>query len=86
MSSQIARQSQHTLARAEHNEKQQLIANYLNDFATISARVVTPQLLKIYEDAFADMSVSRLEAGLRGWLKEGDRWPWPANIREVAEL
>lgn len=85
-STQIIKQSPTTLAPAAHREKQTLIANYLNDFATIANRVVTPQLLQIFEDALSDLPVSRLRAGLDGWLKNGDRFPWPSNIREEAEL
>jgi hypothetical protein len=71
---------------AERKEKQRLIANYLSDFATIANRVVTPQLLQIFEDALRDLPSSRLHAGLNGWLKNGDRFPWPSDIRQEAEL
>lgn len=56
-------------------------------YALITNRVATPAIMQIYEDALADMSVERLQRGLKAWLmRDGDRWPWPKDIREAAEL
>lgn len=55
-------------------------------YALITNRVATSEIMQIYEDALADLSVERLKRGLARWLREGDRWPWPSDIREAAEL
>jgi hypothetical protein len=87
MSSQIAKRPPLTLAaQAEYRQKQVLVAHYLSDYAAIANRAVTPQLLQIYEDALRDIPVNRLQAGLEKWLRDGDRFPWPSDIREAAEL
>ena len=66
--------------------KQTLLANYISDYATIANRVVTPQLIQIYERALSDLSEARLRIGLDEWLRNGDRFPWPVDIRQAAEL
>jgi len=58
----------------------------MKKFGLIANRAITPSLMQLFEDALRDLPASRLRAGLAGWLKNGDRFPWPSDIREAAEL
>jgi hypothetical protein len=55
-------------------------------FAAIANRQTTPLLYSIYEKALKDVPLNRLRIGLAKWLREGDRFPWPSDIREGSEL
>ena len=62
------------------------IADYLEKYATIADRAITPQLIATFAEALADMPLSRIEQGLKRYLREGERFPWPSQIREMGEL
>lgn len=85
-STAIGKQSPSSLVKHEPSATQILIASYFEKFATISNRALTPQVLAVYEEALADMPITRLEAGLKVWFQDGDHWPWPADIRAAGEL
>lgn len=86
-SREIAKLSNNTLTvTSENDERKKLISEYLNKYATISGRIITPQLMEIFEESLSDLSVSRLRAGFKLYLQEGDRFPWPSQIRDLAEL
>ena len=63
-----------------------IIAVYLEKYATIADRAITPQLISIFAEALADMPLNRIKQGLERYLKEGERFPWPSQIRELGEL
>ena len=63
-----------------------IIAIYLEKYATIADRAITPQLIAIFAEALSDMPMSRIEQGLKRYLREGERFPWPSQIREMGEL
>ena len=63
-----------------------IIADYLEKYATIADRAITPQLISIFAEALADMPLNRIKQGLERYLKEGERFPWPSQIRELGEL
>lgn len=64
-----------------------LIGEYLYKFAAIDRnRPVDEELIAIFVDALDDMDVKALERGLKAHLREGNRFPWPAEIRELGEL
>lgn len=63
-----------------------LIADYLEKYATIADRAISPQLIATFAEALSDMPLNRLKQGLERYLKEGDRFPWPSQIREMGEL
>jgi len=43
-------------------------------------------MILIYVEALKDLPLSRLRAGLKEWLEEGDHFPWPSEIKEAGEL
>lgn len=84
----IAPQQQPTLTALtpEQLERKTAVSTYMAQYALITNRVATPAIMQIYEEALSDLSVDRLKRGLKGWLRNGDRFPWPSDIREAAEL
>lgn len=72
--------------KPEDKQKQGLLSDYLKKYAVITNRNITPTLLRVYEEALSDMPVGRLKAGLEEWLRDGDHWPWPADIREAGKI
>lgn len=74
------------LVRADERERKELISEYLEKYALIANRAVTPQLMALYVEALQDVPLRRIEAGLKFWLREGDKWPWPSDLREASEL
>lgn len=73
-------------APTPEDQRRELIAGYLEKYALIANRALTPELLALYEESLADVPVNRLRAGLKEYLREGDRWPWPSDIIEASEL
>lgn len=71
---------------SDQDQRKILISDYLDKFALIAGRGMTPTLYAIYEEALADIPLSRLQAGLREWMENGVGWPWPGQIREASEL
>ena len=75
-----------SLVRTEKQEKAEVISEYLEKYALIANRALTPQLLSLYVEALADLPLNRIKAGLKEWLQEGDRFPWPSELRQASEL
>ena len=84
MSNKTALQNSNTSLAIKPEES--LISDYLEKYATIAGRAVTPQLIEVFVEALADMPYSRIKEGLEKYLKEGDRFPWPSDVRRMGEL
>lgn len=67
-------------------ERKQCIAFHLERFAIIANRAVTPALLEAFEAGLSGMRITALRRGFEGWLRDGDRFPWPSDIRGAGEL
>lgn len=65
--------------------KVELVSGYLEDFAAIDGRVVTEKQYTIYIRALDGLSVRQIEKGLKKYLQQGTRWPWPGTLREFCE-
>lgn len=72
--------------KREPTEQQLIVAEYLTKFGMIANRPPTANLMAIYEEALADLSVAQLRRGFKAWMRDGGHWPWPSDIREAAEL
>ena len=66
-------------------EKADLITSYVEKYAVISGRPVTPTMYAVYIEALEDLETRRLEKGLRRYLQEGEAWPWPGTLRTFVE-
>lgn len=71
--------------RTEHDDKVEAITSYLEKFACIDNRVMTQQLYSIYIEALEDLELRRIRQGLEEYLRTGNRWPWPGDLRAVIE-
>lgn len=68
-------------------EQTALIGMYLYKYAALDKnRVVDDELIAIFIEALDGLTTKELERGLKRYLKEGDRFPWPSNIIEASEL
>jgi hypothetical protein len=64
-----------------------LVGSYLYKYAAIDRnRVVDEELIGIFVEALEGLDLKELERGLKAYLTEGVRFPWPAEIREMSEL
>lgn len=54
-------------------------------YALVENRIVTTELLETYLIALEDFSARQIEKGLRKYLKQGTRWPWPGTLAEFIE-
>jgi hypothetical protein len=72
-------------APTEEMRKKIILADYMEKFAIIGNRVVTPQLQAIYFEALRGFELRRIEKGLRQYLQEGTGWPWPGTLAEYIE-
>ncbi len=64
-----------------------LIGEYLYKYAAIDKnRIVDPELIAIFAEALSDLDQKELERGLKKYLKEGTRFPWPSEIIELSDL
>ena len=79
----VKRQQTHSLTPSER-----LLEDYLHKFAMIASREMPQdgELHRIFAAALDDMDAKSLERGLKAYLREGTRFPWPAEIRELGEL
>ena len=86
-SSGIVKQSP-TQFLTPNQERTVLISEYLYKFAMISNREMPKdgELTKIFVEALDDLSLKEIERGLKAYMKEGDRFPWPSQVRELSEL
>ncbi len=67
------------------DEKADLITGYVEKFAAIAGRAVTPQMFGIYIEALRDYDTRRIEKGLKAYLERGTAWPWPGTLSEWIE-
>lgn len=74
-----------SLVKQEVDPKVAIITGYLEKFATIAGRPVTPQLYDVYVEALSRFDQRRIEKGLRKYLEEGQSWPWPGTLAEYIE-
>jgi hypothetical protein len=72
-------------ALTEHDLKIEAIANYVEKFATIANRAITPQLLSIYIEALEEFELRRIKKGLARALQGVKSWPWPAELIDWIE-
>lgn len=70
----------------EEQQKRELLAGYIVKFAAIANRAVTDELQEVFFEALHDLSEKELKRGLEEYLREGDRMPWPVDIRNLSEL
>ena len=71
--------------QTEYDQKLEVITDYLEKFACISGRTLTPKLLSIYAEALEDLELRRIRKGLDMYLRDGKRWPWPGDLRDAIE-
>lgn len=83
----IVKQSQEQSLTPE-KQRTALVAGYLYRFAEIAGRDLgsDSDLIKIFVEALKDLDMVELKRGLDRWLRDGDRFPWPSQIRELSEL
>ena len=77
------REQQSSLVKVD--PKAELITAYIEKFAIIAQRPVTPALYAIYIESLSDLELRKVEKGLKRYLQEGDRFPWPGTLREYIE-
>lgn len=82
----VVREKSSLPAVTESQQRDNILTEYLEKYACIANRALTPQLMAIYEEALRDVPLTRLKAGLEEWLKEGKQFPWPSELREASEL
>lgn len=63
-----------------------LIGGWLEKFASISGKAMTPQLVAVYVEALKDVEDRRLVAGFEECLRTATSWPWPSTVRDASEL
>ena len=63
-----------------------LIGEWLEKFASIPGKVITPTLIATYVEALSDIDNRRLVAGFEECLRTATHFPWPAEIRDASEL
>lgn len=69
----------------EYDKKLIVVTGYLEMYAAISGRTMTPRLYEIFMSALEDLELRKIEKGLKTYLLEGKKFPWPADLREVIE-
>lgn len=76
---------QSLVVRTEYDEKLDVITGYLELYASLDGRVLTPQMYTIYVKALEDMELRKIKQGLEEYLRCGKKWPWPGELREWIE-
>lgn len=66
--------------------KTAIVGEYLYKYAAIANRIVDAELISIFVEGLEGLSVREIERGMDAYLKEGNRFPWPSDIRELGEL
>ena len=68
-------------------ERTALIGEYLYKYAILDRnRVVDEELIAIFVEGLSDLDDKELERGLKNYLKDGARFPWPKEIIELSDL
>jgi hypothetical protein len=73
------------LVKTEWDERADLVADYMEKFACIANRAITPQLLSIYVAALEDYDIGRIRKGMDEALKGVNAWPWPSDLINYIE-
>jgi hypothetical protein len=65
-----------------------LVGEYLYKFAVIEGRnrVIDEEAISIFVEGLAGLEPKEIERGMKNYLMEGDRFPWPKEIRELSGL
>ena len=65
-----------------------LVGEYLYKYATIANRDLGkgPEMVQFFMEGLSDLDDKELERGLKNYLQQGTRFPWPADIRELSDL
>lgn len=83
---EIVKQSQ-PQSLTPSQERTALIGVYLYKYAALDKnRVVDEELIAIFVEGLSGLDDKELERGLKNYLKEGDRFPWPKNIIDLSDL
>jgi hypothetical protein len=70
-----------------NQQRTALIGEYLYKYAAIDRnRVVDEELITIFVEGLSGLDEKELERGLKNYLKEGKRFPWPSEIIELSDL
>ena len=70
-----------------NQQRTALIGEYLYKYAAIDRnRVVDEELIAIFVEGLDGLDEKELERGLKNYLKEGKRFPWPSEIIELSDL
>jgi hypothetical protein len=70
---------------SEQERKAELVKDYVEKYAAIAGRAITPMVFDLYVEALADIDERRLAKGLKRYLREGTAWAWPGQLREFCE-
>lgn len=54
-------------------------------YALFENKTVTDELLDAYLAALEHFGLRQIEKGLKRYLQEGTRWPWPGMLAEYIE-
>ena len=83
---EIVKQSQ-PQSLTPSQQRTALIGTYLYKYAVLDRnRVVDEETIGIFVEGLSDLDEKELERGLKNYLKDGDRFPWPKNIIELSDL
>jgi hypothetical protein len=64
-----------------------LVGDYLCKYALICGRDLGDgEVIKVFAEALEDIEPRRLKAALEEYLKTGEKFPWPSDIRALSEL
>ena len=69
----------------EAEEKASVITCYVQKYAAIAGRAVTPEVFKIYVESLSRYEIRRLEKGLKSYLEQGTRFPWPGDLADYCD-
>ena len=86
--SQIVLREKHTSLdrpKSEEEIRREVICDYLDKYALIANRAMTPTLYDIYMEALKRQDLRKIRKGLASYLREGSKWPWPADLIEAIE-
>lgn len=70
---------------SEFDEKTLVITTYVEKFAAIANRPVTPAVFAAYLEALEDLDIQRIRKGLSEAMKDAESFPWPGTLRRYCE-
>ena len=62
-----------------------VVAEYVEKFAAIGNRALTPKILAAYFEAVEDLELRQIRKGLQECLRDVESFPWPGTIRRYCE-